>query len=161
MSFLSFLSETFLRTRIDQGESLTILRRTYQTATSRNRLWRSTIPDLSTAISQPLWRPFKQPNRVSDGVSIRPVQSDKETIDNTGSRPTGIVSRLMGRSIGWNAKIDRRWLCWMRVCWADRSAGMPRSPNDRLSLCLPVLKLHQNNPNRSQNDSKFTLQQNN
>ena len=98
MSFLSFLSETFLKTRIDQGESLTILRRTYQTATSRNHLWRSTIPDLSTAISQPLWRPFKQPNRVSDGVSIRSVQSDKETIDNTGSCPTRIVSSAIRAS---------------------------------------------------------------
>ena len=76
MSFLSFLSETFLKTRIDQGESLTILRRTYQTATSHNRLW----------------HPFKQPNQVSNGVSIRPVQSDKETIDNIGSHPTRIVS---------------------------------------------------------------------
>ena len=47
-----------------------ILRRTYQTASSRNRLWLSTIPDLSTALPQPLWRPFKQPNRVSDGVPI-------------------------------------------------------------------------------------------
>ena len=104
-----FLSETLLRTRTDQGESLTILRRTYQTATSRNRLWRSTIPDLSTAISQPLWRPFKQPNRVSDGVSIQPVQSDKETIDNTGSRPTRIVSSGIRASAFscWNLTIFR------------------------------------------------------
>ena len=105
MSFLSFLSEMFLRTRIDQGESLTILRRTYQTATSRNRLWRSTIPDLSTAISQPLWRPFKQPNRVSAGVSIRPVQSDKETIDNTGSRPTRIVSYTNKYTVPYKGKL--------------------------------------------------------
>ena len=124
MSFLSFLSETFLRTRIDQGESLTILRRTYQTATSRNRLWRSTIPDLSTAISQPLWCPFKQPNRVSAGVSIRPVQSDKETIDNTGSRPTRIVSYT-----------DRSWLP------ADRSPHLSidrhTAPIDRQTARKP------------------------
>ena len=87
LSFIKTLCELFshslwgfLRTWIDQGECLTILRRTYQTASSRNRLWHSPIPDLSTAILQPLWRPFQQPNRVSDGVSIRPVQSDEKTI---------------------------------------------------------------------------------
>ena len=119
MSFLSFLSETFLRTRIDQGESLTILRRTYQTATSRNCLWRSTIPDLSTAFSQPLWRPFKQPNRVSDGVSIRPVQSDEKTIAPNAFLQRGsyqVVSELRLFLVGIYLTCYCFWFFILRSC---------------------------------------------